>query len=273
MRARVLFLLALPALAQTPPPDVDQALRTRVTEFFQDFIDGQFRKALDLVAEDTKDEYFSSAKAQIKTFKVDTVKYDDSLANAVVTLTVKQIMRVQFEEVPVDVPMTTDWKIENGKWMFYKKPKTGTAWLTPMGPSNVDVLKQNADGSLNIPKKLDQDTLLAAARQIFQQSSVDKDQVKLAAGKASSEKVVFHNGAQGSVSLDLSGAPKLPGFSVKLDKTTVNFGEDAAIEIAYTPPPDQDASAVPPPANLTLLVAPFNQAFQIRVTFEPPAKP
>lgn len=273
MRARALFLLALPALAQTPSPDVDQALRSRVAEFFQDFVGGQYRKALDLVAEDTKDEYFSSAKAELKTFQIDTVKYDDSLADAVVTLTVKQIMRVQFEEIPVDVPMTTNWKIENGKWMFYHKPQSGTAWLTPMGPSNVDVVKRNADGTLNIPKKLDQDTLIAAAQKIFQQSSVDKNQVTLAAGKTSSEKVVFHNGAQGAVSLELSGAPKLPGFSAKLDKTTVNFGEDAAVQISYAPSPDQDTSTVPPPANLTLTVEPFNQLFQIRVTFEPPAKP
>ena len=58
------FLTAL-AAAQTAtnpfdkaPPNVDDALKTRVTEFYQDHIDGKFRKAEQLVAEDSKDAFY-----------------------------------------------------------------------------------------------------------------------------------------------------------------------------------------------------------------------
>ena len=61
-----IFLLPLAALAQAPPPEVDQALRARVTAFFQAHVDGSFRKAFEIVAEDTKDYYFKTEKVQFK---------------------------------------------------------------------------------------------------------------------------------------------------------------------------------------------------------------
>lgn len=53
-----LWLVPAAAIAQTTPPappEVDQALRSRVTEFFQNFVDKKFRQAINLVADDTQD--------------------------------------------------------------------------------------------------------------------------------------------------------------------------------------------------------------------------
>src|SRR5579864_740686 len=50
----------------SPPPGIEDALRARVTEFFQYHVDGNFRKAYDMVAEDTKDFYFKALKIQFK---------------------------------------------------------------------------------------------------------------------------------------------------------------------------------------------------------------
>jgi hypothetical protein len=59
-------LIFLPMIAlgqlQTPAEQADVALRARVTEFLQYHVDGNFRKAYDMVAEDTKDDYFASGK-------------------------------------------------------------------------------------------------------------------------------------------------------------------------------------------------------------------
>src|SRR5215469_8779517 len=90
-----LCLLPLVAYAQAPqvqpPPDVDQALRARVSEFFQDFVDSKFRDAMKLVAEDTQDEYLASAKTPIKSFEIRDVKYSADFAKADVTLQVKRV--------------------------------------------------------------------------------------------------------------------------------------------------------------------------------------
>jgi len=269
MSARfALFLLPLAALAQEPPAQVDQALRARVTEFFQDFVDSKYAKAFDLVAEQTRDEYFASSKANLKDFKIDEIIYSRDFTRATVNLTVKHLWRVQSQEAIAVVPMSTTWKIENDKWVWYHEVQPGT-FVTPMGPSDVEMVMRKPDGTISgLPKEITPEAVSAAAQKILQQSSVDKSQVTLPSDKPSSEHVIFHNGAQGSVGLELTGVPKIPGFSAKLDKAGLNFGEDAVLQIDYQPASDQDEDAVPPPATLFLTVAPFNQRFQVQVTFQ-----
>ena len=124
----VLFVLPSAVCAQAAAPaapaEVEQALRTRVSEFFQDFVDGKFRQAINLVAEDTQDAYFSSPKAEYKAFKIEGIDFSDGFAKANVHLTMKQVWKLKAEgflqDTVVDAPMTTAWKIENGKWVFYQ---------------------------------------------------------------------------------------------------------------------------------------------------------
>src|SRR5580692_11095665 len=118
----VLFVLPSTAFAQVPapaaPPEVEQALRARVTEFFQDFVDVKFRQAINLVAEDTQDAYFSSPKAEYKEFRIDGIDYSDNFSKATVRLTMKQVWKLKAEgflqDTIVDAPMSTAWKVENG---------------------------------------------------------------------------------------------------------------------------------------------------------------
>ncbi|MBV8846584.1 MAG: hypothetical protein JO307_27580 [Bryobacterales bacterium] len=268
IRRIALAFLPFVAFAQTPsvqpPPEVDAALRARATEFFQDFLDGKFRAAMDLVAEDTQEEYFASGKAQIKEFKIREIKYDPGFEHATVNSTVKRVWVIggKPEEVDVEMPMT--WKLEKGKWVWTHE-RTNSDWLTPMGPSNIDLVKRNADGTVTgVPHNITQDMVDAAAKKILQQTGVDKSTVTLAAGKPSSDKVVFHNGAQGSIHLEVQ-YPQVPGLDVKLDKVDLNFGEDAVVQVSYEPPSSD--SAAPQPAAIQLTVVPFNQPFSIGINF------
>lgn len=258
------------AQAPAPPPDVDQALNARVTEFFQDFVDGKFRQAMDLVAKDTQDEFFAQGKEKLLGFKIRDVKYNDDFTKATVDLDVKRIWRIQGAEQVVDVPTPTTWEIEDGKWVWYHHVQKNE-WVTAMGPSNTDLIKRNPDGTIsNIPQKLDQATVAAAAQRIFEASGLDKKEVTLSSDKPSSDKVVFRNGAPGSVSLELYGVPKLPGFSAKLDKATVNFRESAVLEVSYDPA-DNDGKKPLGAIALNIVVLPFNQTFPVTVKFAPPA--
>jgi len=262
--------LPLVAFAQTPsvqpPADVDAALRARVTEFFQDFVDGKYRAVMDLVAEDTQEEYFASGKAQIKQFNIRDIKYDSGFEHATVNSTVKRVWVISGKPVDVDVEMPMTWKLEKGKWVWTHE-RGPHDWLTPMGPSDVELVKRNGDGTVSgVPHNVTQDMVEAAAKKIMeqqQQTGFDKPAITLARDKASSEKVVFHNGVPGSVHLDLQ-APKLPGFTVKLEKTDLNLGEDAVIQVSYAP---SAGTAEPQPFSIRVVVAPFNQPFNIAVNF------
>src|SRR4051812_9313910 len=93
MRFHFFLLLAAPLLSfaqappAAPPPQVDQALRARAAAFLQYQIDGNFRKAYDLVAEDSKDDYFSAAKQKAISFVIDDIQYADDFSKATVKAT------------------------------------------------------------------------------------------------------------------------------------------------------------------------------------------
>ena len=275
----VIYLLPLVAFAQTPaPPDVDRALRASLTEFYQDFVDGKFRQAMDLVAEDTQEEYFASSKTPIKGFEIRTIKYSADFTKADVTVQVKREWRLPAAMIGpagtqapiVDVPINTMWKIERGKWVWTHEIKPDT-WITPMGPSNVELIKRNSDGAVTgVPHGITPDKVSAAALQILKPGGLDKSEVVLSATKFSSEKVVFHNAAQGSIQLEMS-APSLPGLTVKLDKTDLNLGEDATIQVGFDPPVDVTTPA-PRTAMVHLNVVPFNQGFDLKISFDSPKK-
>src|SRR5258708_273226 len=193
-----LFLLPLIAWAQTPaaqpPPDVDpavdKALRDRVTEFFGYHVTGEYKKAYPMVADDTQDAYFAQGKMKLKSFKLDSVKYLDSdFTKAQVTLTVVRDWEVRMQKNEAIIPMVTDWKIEDGKWVWFYDLKG--RWLTPMGPSNIEAPKRNADGTIELPKNFSQEVIAARARALLEQSGIDKRFVILEVEKSSSDRVIF----------------------------------------------------------------------------------
>jgi hypothetical protein len=265
MMLRTAFLaLPLTVFAQTPPAEVDQALRARVSEFFQYHVDGNFIKAFNLVADESKDYYFSAQKNKLQTYKIDAIEYSDNFTKAEVQLTGQRMFRLsaQFPEALMTVPMKSTWKIENDKWMYFHDPASDHIMLPMIGASN----RPAESGGVTPPANLSQGAIEAAARKILQQSSIDKSQVILAADKPSSDQVIFHNGYEGWVQLGLDSVKKVPGFTAELDKTSVNAGEDAVLKLRYEPTGEDR------PGSLTvqLTVLPFNQSFPVSVNFVKP---
>jgi hypothetical protein len=256
-----------PADSTTPgaPPAVDKALRTRVSQFFQYHVDGDFRRAYDLVAEDTKEEYFNSAKLRLKSFEIEDIKYSNDFRNAEVNTTVTMVWNIRLQENVSTVPMLTTWKIEDDKWVWYHKLQTGDA-LTPMGPSRVDP-EVNGTHVTKIPEHIDDAAVASAAAGLVKQISLNKSMVKLS-GQKSSEKVLVHNGTQGFVRLSMGTVPEIPGFSVKLDKADLAANQDAVLQFDY----DAASDAYKPPFQIRLAADPFNQVLSVLVNLgEPPA--
>jgi hypothetical protein len=261
--AWILLPVALMAQTQTPPPEVDEALRARVNQFFTYHTQGTsgFRKAYELVAEDTKDYYFAAQKHTYKSFKVDSVQYKDNFTKASVSLTCQESMRMspQMPETVVPVPMTTEWKIENGKWVWYYI--ADDAQMTPMGRSDLDAVKKHQNDT-QLPNVSPQE-MAKQAQSIMKRSGVDKTEIVLPLDKISSDQVVFHNKQGGSIRLGYDAGAKPAGMTVTLDKTDLRDGEDAILKIAYEP----STGAVPQPFTVRVFMQPFNQTFPITVRF------
>src|ERR1019366_2171677 len=112
----LLFAAALLSFAQAPPPasappEVDQALRARATMFLQYQCEENFRKAYDLVAEDSKDYYFSAPKQKASSFTIDDVHYVGDSSMATVKSTLKRPVTLAGHQVEVPEVLTSRWKM------------------------------------------------------------------------------------------------------------------------------------------------------------------
>jgi hypothetical protein len=259
-----LALLPVMLLAQASgQAEAEKALRARVTEFLQYHVDGNFRKAYDMVATDTQEDYFNTGKVQIKGFTIDDVQLSDNFTKATVRTTISRNMMVTGQEFPVLMPSTITWKIENNKWVWYKVPTTND---TPFGPgalpSALGVAPAVAADS-GIPKEFNDKTISDAARSILQQVSVDKNEVTLASDKVSEAKVVLHNGMTGSVQAEVS-TPQIAGLTAKLEQSIVRAAGNVTLVLRYEPGGQR---APRDPVNVQITVQPLDQLFTIRVNF------
>lgn len=260
------------------PAEVKEALRARVTEFFNYHVGPTNRRSIDMVAEDTKDYYYGSGKVNLLGFTIKDFDFTPDLQKAYVKLDMRQIWEVQDMSTEVTQPSGTTWKIEDGKWVwFLDVQNVAGVWRTPMGPSaapppktDKPTIQTNADGTLFIPSDFAKpERLQEQAQAILAQSGLDKDTVTLTYGEAGEASVKFHNGVRGQVSLKLYGDPRIPGLTVKLDKNDLFANEEGTVTFQYNPPADLAMMPGGTEHTLKLELIPFNQMHPIRLIMRP----
>jgi len=267
----VLSLLPLTVFGQAdPPPEVDQALRARITQFFTYMVEGNFRKANDLVAEDTKDEYFNGSHSRLNSFKIESLTYSENFTKAELKLMAKRNMNIGGLDVEIPVPSLTTWKIEDGKWVWYHNADPGRIGI--IAPDLVSAPQSNNPAVAG--QAAPDDAAMRAALQmalkqpnavLSNDSGVDKSEVILSADQVSEAKVVFHNGVSGGVQLQITTPANVPpGFSAKLEKGQAIGGEDVGIRLRYDP---GDKKQTPGSFEVRVMTVPFNQVFAINVKF------
>src|SRR5271157_170369 len=119
---------APPQASQKAPPEVEAALRARVTEFYKLQVEGKFNQALQLVAEDTKDVFVGSNKPPYLSFEIQSVRYSGDFTTAQVMVIVKVVLPMEgFMGQPLPMKTPSRWKLENGQWCYYEDPKDSHA--------------------------------------------------------------------------------------------------------------------------------------------------
>jgi hypothetical protein len=230
-----------------PPADVDDALRTRVTQFYRYHVDGKLRQAEQLVAEDAKDDFYAAAKPNIKDFRIDQIAYSENYTKAKVTMVGKAMVSFMGMAAPqlMDMPFPSYWKLEGGKWCFYYY--VDPERMTPFGKQKAP----SKDGKASGPPAFKPADLST----ISQGVKPDRTAVKLG---DTEEKVELTNRLPGVVTLSLS-EKQYVGIEAKLDKTELKSGETATLTI-------QPRSAVGRPRTMVgVIVQPSNQYIQVEV--------
>ncbi len=232
------------------PPDFDDALRARITGFYQAHVDKKFRQADQYVAEDTKDFYYEASKPLYISFQIDRIIYSDNFTKAKAIVTCKMHVVVGFVDQVSMVPTPSTWKLENGQWYWFVDQKAGRdtpfGHWSPQGTS-AGVLPSMA-GAPDV-------------QSLWKNVQADKRSVKLNANESSSDQVTISS--KMAVTLQVE-SPKLPGLEVTLDRSELKAGEQAKLTIRSEP----QENATPRTAELRIRVSPTNQVIPIAVAIK-----
>jgi hypothetical protein len=252
-----LIPLLLPAQTPTldkPPQDIDDALRARVKQFYDYYVEGKPRRCEQLIAEESKDDFYSLTKPNIESFKINSIEYSENFTKAKVVLLAR--MPVLFPMVGAKVmeqPFASFWRQEDGAWLWYYNKSAASR--TPFGDASTSGEKKG-DGTISPLNSADMnvDILQSALK-------IDRNQVQLAGDKAETVKVT--NTLPGAVSVNVSsllGPLDKLGIAATFDNQVVKGKESATLTLRAGT--DTRPGAYP----LRIMVTPTNQILDVTVT-------
>jgi hypothetical protein len=288
LRATLLLLIPCLLLAQVPaaqpspskeqaPKEVDAALRSRAEEFMKLQLEGSFRKAFAFVADDTQDFYFQAQHPKYLSYKIETVEFSEQFTKAVVDVAVMQ--SIVTAQGKFDIPMTLKdtWKLEDGKWVWYKDATIRNGLMTPFGPiqASTDVKGTDANPTKpgGLPDSFNADAALTAARNFKVETSLDKQELNFVSGKPGTQELVFHNGVPGIIRIVVTVTDRTQVISASPKDVTVGANGDQKITVVYSPS-DKEASDTNPLRQVAVVVEPFGKTYRVPVKISsPPQSP
>jgi hypothetical protein len=256
-------LVLCPGFAQNPadlfakaPPDVDEALRARMSGFYQSQVDGKARQAEKYVAEDSKDYYYDMQKPKYLSYEIQRIDYSENFTKAQAVIVVKMYLPFPgFQRDPLPVPIGSRWKVVEGQWYWYYDQEA--ARMTPFGKMTPGAAPTGANSNVrDVSKGPD----VASLRK---QVQVDKREVQLKIREASSGEVAISNHLPGGITLHLQPLA-VSGLTVQLDREELKGGEKAVVSFHFQP----GEVARYAPVTAIVMVQPLNFQIPIKVFFQ-----
>lgn len=243
---------------QKAPPQLDEALRSRVSHFLQAHVDGKFRLANEVVAEDSQDAYFAMNKKRFLSYEIVKIDYTDNYTKAKVLSTVELMWRpsARIDPMRVKAPYLSMWKQENDKWVWYTV--ASDEWDTPFGKMKFGKQVDPEDPAAKIVneiKTMNPQAILSAV-------SPNKTEVALRSWEKSEDVVEITNGLKGVITLKADKSI-VSGLEITLDKTTLQPGDVAKVTFTYNPP----NKIARPPSEEIIRVDPTGQTLKLVVNF------
>jgi hypothetical protein len=192
---------------EKPPAKVDQALRARATQLYQDFVKGQFIDAESLVAPDSKDYFASIRKDRYVSFEIKRIDFSEKFKRALVgAVCERNVMMVGFAGHPLKTPVESLWKLERGKWYWFVDRDAPR--MTPFGIMGAAMAAAGIGAPVTQPAQpagLPAPAALPTLDVALHKVSADKESLALKAGESAG--VTFSNSAQGEMGVSLYGDP------------------------------------------------------------------
>jgi hypothetical protein len=257
--------------SENAPPEVDKALRARVTQFYSANVSGKWRDAFQVVADDMQNEYLAASKEPYD--RCDTIKisYTDNFAKATVRENCHGEYTWHNSHLAATIPLTSMWKLVDGQWFwYYLKP---TEMMTPWGLSTASPDAPKVPGSSTVDTKIEAVVKdpASVANAILGQIKIDKKEIHLLGYETSRDEVHIINTMPGTVSIRINCA-LLPGFHVKQGNPDIGPTETSTIAFDYDAEEAKNQCGecykLPKPRLTAYIrVEPTAQVFAVRITF------
>jgi hypothetical protein len=258
-----LLLVALTLSAQTPSPnrsldkapqDVDDALRARIKQFYDYHVAAKYRQAEQLIAEESKDDFYVLSKPELHGYKIGNIEYSDNFAKAKVVIVGSMPVLLPMAGGKVmDMPFASFWKIEKGQWCWYYNKEA--ARHTPFGDTK---LPTDSTGPKPTALPTGPNVTIASLQSALK---IDRTHIELSGSKPETIKVT--NTLPGLASLSIQ-CPYKPlaetGIIAAFDKSELKGNETAVLTIAA------GAKAQPGGVPLQIRVSPTNQVLDLMVS-------
>lgn len=251
---------------QSPPPEVDKALRSRITKFYQAHVDGKFRQAEQYIAEENRDDFYNAAKTSYLSFTESEIQYGEDFTKAIVHTPTMMLWKVpQLGEMKLRKIVESYWKLVDGQWYWYHDA-SNAGMIVPFGPDGKPV--RMVPGPYDTAEKKDEsitDKINNFDRSALRKVEISQTQVHLNKRGGTSEEVVVKNNMTGVIVVQIDHSD-LPGLDVKVSQPELKPGESGKIVFTYQPPKPEDK----PQLNASIRIPATLQEFPLSVVFTDP---
>jgi hypothetical protein len=264
--ATTALLLALGAVAATAqskdpfraaPPELEEALMARVSQFYDYFKMAKFRQAEDLVVEEAKEHFYGAKKSRIFGYEIRNVKFSEDLKEAhVLVMCLTPVPGLGSK--PLSVPLPSTWKSIDGEWfLYFETRQPGVEHDSPAGKMHFSQ-ELGTHGSLTATQPATLESLkemYAVAPSNLSFSSQTPDPV--------TKTFRVENRSKGELTLQTE-SKGMPGVTIDPGAGKIAVGESLTVSVTYVP----DAHVGPGEYPLQFAVQPLAQHFEIKLLVE-----
>ena len=223
-------------LARTAPPEIDEALREKVSGFYTHFQRGEFREAENFVAEESKDLFYGAKKNRILNFEIRNVEFEEDFRAANVIVLCETIVPMMGSK-PFAVPLASEWKFDGDLgWMMHLKDPGEARERVAMAGSPFGNMQFRQD--LPEPGKLRDQTDKAQVPTIESLSGMYHASTEnmrfIGANSPSSQSFTIHNRSAGKMTIEQVAGHMEP-LEVQFESTEIEAGQSTKITITYNP--------------------------------------
>ncbi|MEZ5363090.1 MAG: hypothetical protein R2748_12305 [Bryobacterales bacterium] len=252
-------------LARKAPPEIDDALKTRVSQFYQHFQRGEFRQAEGFLDEESKDLFYNSKKNRILDFNIQNVDYGGDFRSANVLVVCKTIIAMLGSE-PVNMPLNSDWRYNEGEWRMHltehKRPEGADA-SSPFGPMSFsqDVAAPGSAFQGQQGPAMARPTVESLAS--MYRISTDTLTFPKASQDPVSRSMTVKSASVGRLTVEKKTGP-IAGIEVEIEGADIEPGGEATIKFTYDPAKAEHVSGR---VRVDFMVMPISQSFQVFLDF------